>query len=184
MPKQLTRESNALQCPWYWAPVCKKYRNCETQPSNAPGGLWFCLSRNGNVSHSRHYPSHRSTLTLALIVPRAAHTSPHTTRSAVSALTTILCNRPSTPHFEPNQLFNITTSTVSRSDVCDLVWVAQEAGTILVLSVKVHVSGRLLLTREFFDADTLVPCTFIAEPRTENFSSSGSEFAAIAEKFG
>ena len=122
-----------------------------------------------HLSHSRHYPSHRSTLTLALIVPRAAHTSPHTTRSAVSALTTILCNRPSTPHFEPNQLFNITTSTVSRSDVCDLVWVAQEAGTILVLSVKVHVSGRLLLTREFFDADTLVPCTFIAEPRTEIF---------------
>ena len=60
--------------------------------------------------------------------------------------------------------------------MCDVVRVAQEAGklivsigTFLVPRVKGHVSGGLLLTREFLDADTLVPCTFFAEPVTENF---------------
>ena len=56
-----------------------------------------------------------------------------------------------------------------------MVWVAQEAGkrhvsraTIFVPIVKVHVSGGLMLCWDFFDADTLVPCSFLAETSTEN----------------
>ena len=42
-------------------------------------------------------------------------------------------------------------------------------GTLLAPSVQVHVSGGLMLWWDFFDADTLVPCSFLAETSTENF---------------
>ena len=56
-----------------------------------------------------------------------------------------------------------------------MVWVAKEPlqirvsrGTLFVPSVKVDVSVGLMLWWDFFDADTLVPCSFLAETCTEN----------------
>jgi hypothetical protein len=44
-------------------------------------------------------------------------------------------------------------------------------GTLFVPSVKVDVSVGLMLWWDFFDADTLVPCSFLAETYTEIFFS-------------
>ena len=65
--------------------------------------------------------------------------------------------------------------TTGECSVSHMIWVAQEVvqlwvsqRAVLVPTVKVDVSGGLLLFWYFLDADTLVPCRLLAEPCTEN----------------